>query len=54
MVYSAETVLLTDLNYGAPRDEAYDKKRSEEWLQDALDQLDEAHDVALLHSAKYQ
>jgi hypothetical protein len=47
MVYGAKAILSTDLDHGAPRVIQYRKK-------DALDQLDEAHDVALLHSAKYQ
>ncbi|CAN6324259.1 unnamed protein product [Urochloa humidicola] len=54
MVYGAEAILPTDLDYGSPRVEAYDPQGNEANLQDALDQLDEAQDVALLHSAKYQ
>jgi MinD-like ATPase involved in chromosome partitioning or flagellar assembly len=54
MVYGAETVLLTDLDYGAPRVMMYKEVEAKEFLEDALDQLDEAHDVILLHSAKYQ
>jgi hypothetical protein len=53
MIYSAEAVLLTDLNYGAPRVMMYRKPEAKESLEDALDQLDEAHDVTLLHSTKY-
>jgi hypothetical protein len=54
MVYGAEAVLLTDLNYGASRIMAYKEQEAKEFLEDAMDQLDEARDVALLHSAKYQ
>ncbi|CAO2210782.1 unnamed protein product [Urochloa humidicola] len=54
MVYGAEAILPTDLDYGSPRVEAYNPQGNEANLQDALDQLDEARDVALLHSAKYQ
>ena len=54
MVYGSEAILPTDLDYGAPRVRAYDKQGAEASLEDAMDQLDEARDVALLHSAKYQ
>jgi hypothetical protein len=50
MVYGAEAVLLTDLNYGAPRVMMYIELEAKEFLKDALDQLDEARDVALLYS----
>jgi hypothetical protein len=42
------------LEYGAPRVKAYDKQGNWVTQEDALDQLDEARDVALAHSAKYQ
>jgi hypothetical protein len=32
----------------------YKELEAKEFLEDALDQLDEAHDITLLHSAKYQ
>ena len=54
MVYGSEAVLLTDLDYGALRVGAYDEQGAEASLEDAMDQLDEACDVALLRSAKYQ
>ena len=54
MVYGSETVLPTNPDYGAPRIRAYDEQGAEASHKDTLDQLDEAHDVALLHSAKYQ
>ena len=54
MVYGSEPVLLTDLDYGAPRVRAYDEQGAEAFLNDTMDQLDEARDVALLRSAKYQ
>jgi hypothetical protein len=53
MVYGVEAVLQTDLDYGALRVQAYDESRSEKSRQDGLDQLNEAHDVALIRSAKY-
>ena len=54
MVYGAEAVLPTDLDYGQPRIRAYNKQGAEASHQDAMDQLDEARDIALLHSTKYQ
>ena len=54
MVYGSEAVLPTDLDYGAPRVRAYDEQGAEASHEDTMDQLDEARDVALLHSAKYQ
>ena len=54
MVYGSEAILPTDLNYGASRVRAYDEQGAEASLKDAIDQLDEAHDIALLRSAKYQ
>ena len=54
MVYGSEAVLPTDLDYGAPRIRAYDEQGPEVSYQDAMDQLDEAHDITLLRSAKYQ
>ena len=54
MVYGSEAVLPTDLDYGAPRIRAYDEQGAETSHQDAMDQLDEARDIALLRSAKYQ
>jgi hypothetical protein len=53
MVYGAEAVLSTDLDYGAPRVVAYKELEAKEYLEDTVDQLDEAHDVALACSAKY-
>jgi hypothetical protein len=54
MVYGAEAILPTNLDHGAPRVMQYREQEAKEYLEDALDQLDEARDVALLHSAKYQ
>ena len=54
VVYGSEAILPTDLDYGAPRVKAYDEQGAEASLEDAMDQLDEAHDVALLRSAMYQ
>ena len=54
MVYGSEAILPTDLDYGAPRVRAYDEQGIVASLEDAMDQLDEACDVALLRSARYQ
>jgi hypothetical protein len=54
MVYGAEAVLPTDLDYGALRLVAYKELEAKEYLEDAMDQLDEACDVALARSTKYQ
>jgi hypothetical protein len=54
MVYGTETILPINLDYGAPRVMQYKELEAKEYLEDALDQLDEAHNIALLHSTKYQ
>jgi len=54
MVYGSEAILPIDLEYGSPRVHAYDENSYKSFQEDALDQLDKARDVALLHSAKYQ
>ena len=54
MVYGSEAVLPTDLDYGAQRIGAYNEQGAEASHKDAMDQLDEARDIALLRSAKYQ
>jgi hypothetical protein len=54
LVYGAESILPTDLEYGSPRTKAYDDRSNQTSREDALDQLEEARDVALLHSARYQ
>jgi hypothetical protein len=54
LVYGSEAILPKDLEYGALRIKAFNEKGKEASLEDALDQLEEAHDVVLLHSAKYQ
>ena len=53
MVYGSEAILLTDLDYGAPRVRAYDEQEAEASLEDAIDQLDEPCDITLLRSTKY-
>jgi hypothetical protein len=53
LVYGAEAVLPTDLEFGSPRTKAYDDQNNQTSQEDSLDQLEEAWDVALLHSARY-
>ena len=47
-------MLPTDLEYGSPRLKAYQKQQNQQAREDSLDQVDEARDVALLHSVRYQ
>jgi transposase InsO family protein len=54
LVYGAEAILPTDLEYGSPRARAYDEQSNQANREDSLDQLEEARDMALLHSALYQ
>jgi transposase InsO family protein len=54
LVYGAEAILPTDLEYGSPRTKAYDDQNNQTSREDSLEQLEEARDVALLHSARYQ
>jgi hypothetical protein len=54
LVFGAEAILPTDLEYGFPRTKAYDDQGNQTSREDSLDQLEEARNVALLHSARYQ
>jgi transposase InsO family protein len=54
LVYGAEAILPIDLEYGSPRTRAYDDQSNQTSREDSLDQLEEARDMALLHSARYQ
>jgi transposase InsO family protein len=54
LVYGAEAVLPTDLEYGSLRVKGYDESANQRAHEDSLDQLDEARTVALMHSARYQ
>jgi transposase InsO family protein len=53
LVYGAKAILPTDLEYGSPRTRAYDDQSNRTNREDSLDQLEEARDMALLHSARY-
>jgi hypothetical protein len=48
MVHGSEAVLPTDIDYGSPRVPAYTEEGNQVALDEAIDQLDEARDVALL------
>jgi hypothetical protein len=54
LVYGAEAILPTDLEYSSPRTRAYDDQSNRTNREDSLDQLEEARNMALLHSARYQ
>jgi ribonuclease HI len=54
LVYGAEAILPIDLEYGSPRTKAYDDQSNRANREDTLDQLEEARDMALLHSVRYQ
>jgi hypothetical protein len=50
----AEAILPTDLEYGSLRTRAYDGRRNQTNREDSLDQLEEARNMALLLSVRYQ
>jgi ribonuclease HI/transposase InsO family protein len=54
LVYGVKAILPTDLEYGSPRTRVYDDRSNRTNREDSLDQLEEARDMALLHSARYQ
>jgi hypothetical protein len=54
LVHGAEAVLPVKITHEAPRIAAYDKTTSTEALQDDVDALDEARDVALARATQYQ
>jgi hypothetical protein len=54
LVHGAEAVLPVEITHEAPRIAAYDETTSAKALQDDVDALDEARDVALGRSTQYQ
>jgi hypothetical protein len=54
LVDGAEAVLPVEITHEAPRIEAYDEMTSIEALQDDVDALNEAIDVALASATQYQ
>jgi hypothetical protein len=54
LVHGAEAMLPVEITHEAPRIMNYDESTSNEVLQDDVDALDEARDVALASSTQYQ
>jgi hypothetical protein len=54
LVHGAEAVLPVEITHEAPRIATYDESSSNEALQDDIDALDEARDVALARATQYQ
>jgi hypothetical protein len=54
LVYGVEAVLPTDLEYGSPKLRGYEENSNQRAREDSLDQIDEACDVAMMHSRRYQ
>jgi hypothetical protein len=54
LVYGAEAILPTDLEYGSPRVRSYNEGTNQRAREDSLDQLDKARTVALMHFARYR
>jgi hypothetical protein len=54
MVYGAEVMLPTDLQYGSPRFWAYQPDAAEEARRDATNLLEESRDTAIIRSVGYQ
>ena len=54
LVYGSEAVLPTEVTHRSRRFQAYDESSSEEGRLDDVDRLEEARDIAVLQSAKYQ
>jgi transposase InsO family protein len=54
LVHGAEAVLPVDVRFEAPRVIAYNERTSDQALQDAVDLMDEARDIALARTAVYQ
>jgi hypothetical protein len=42
------------LEYGSPKVKGYDEDANQRAREDSLDQIDEARDMAMMHSARYQ
>jgi hypothetical protein len=42
------------LEYGSPKIKGYDEGSNQRAREDSLDQIDEARDVSMMHSARYQ
>jgi hypothetical protein len=54
MVYGAEAVLPTDLQYGSPKVWAYQPDAAEKDWRDVMDLLEESRDIVVIRSIGYQ
>ena len=54
LAYGAEAGLPSDLDHGAPRVKAFDHDRAVEAQQDAINLLEEAREMTVIRSARYQ
>ena len=54
LAYGAEAVLPSDVDHGALRVKAFDHDRATKAQQDAVDLLEEAREMIVIHSARYQ
>jgi hypothetical protein len=54
LVYGAEAVLPTDIEFNAPRVVQYTEKQAKEAREDSVDLLEEAREQALARSVLYQ
>jgi hypothetical protein len=54
MVYGAEAVLPTDLQYGSPRIQAYQLDTTKGARRDVINLLEESRDTAIIRSTVYQ
>jgi hypothetical protein len=54
MVYGAEVMLPTKMQYGSPRVRAYQLGVDKESWKDVVDLLEESRDIAVTRSAGYQ
>jgi transposase InsO family protein len=54
LVYDTKVILPTDLEYRLPKIRGYDESSNQRAREELLDQIDEARDVAMMHSTRYQ
>jgi hypothetical protein len=54
MVYGAQVVLPTNLQYGPPRVQAYQPDAPKEAQKDAIDLLEKSRDTVVIRSAGHQ
>ena len=52
--YGAEAMLPSDLDHDAPRVKTFDRDQAMEAQQDAVDLLEEAHEMTVICSARFQ